>query len=526
MTLDTPTVMGVTFTAKSTTQTFGYVFTRHHIRRFQSGHFLPDMAGRQGRRHLCEPPNQQAHLPSLQFPPASSLLESDKFMSQIDSPGLGKAIHPTKPEPWNAEIPKKTVYYVSFVCFLAWVASVYDYTLFGTLLPVIAEDFGWTTAQATAVNTWAMVGVLVVCLIVGTIIDKMGRKKALILLVIGGAVSSGLTGAAMGAASVVIIRAFSGFAVSEEVVNSVYLNEIYRKSKTRGFMFSLVQSGWPVGALFAAAMTALLLPTLGWRWSFVVAAATSVVVLILASKLPESPTFAAMKEVERRAKAGDIAGAETLAAEHEIDMPGVSKVGFKGVFTPELRRHTIALCLAWLFSWMSIQVMSVLGTTVLVEAKNYEFTDSLTVLILGNVAAFVGYLFHGWLGDRIGRRNTVLGGWLLGGLASFALLMGPDTSIFVILTYSASLFFLNGPFAAMLFYMGESYPPQVRGVGANLAHVMAPAGAILGSGLISVLLGLGMTMTTAALLAGSVPLILAAVMMFGTINIPVHHDND
>lgn len=441
-------------------------------------------------------------------------------MTQVSPP-----VNPSSPaneaQPWNREISKKTVYYVSFVCFLAWVASVYDYTLFGTLLPVIAEDFGWSTAQATAVNTWAMVGVLVVCLAVGTIIDRMGRKRALILLVIGGAISSGLTGAAIGALSMIIIRSFSGFAVSEEVVNSVYLNEIYRKTKSRGFMFSLVQSGWPVGALFGAAMTALLLPTIGWRWSFVLAAAVSIIVLVLATRLPESPTFLAMKEVQRRIDSGNLEGARALALEQDIEMPGAKSVGFKGVFTPELRRHTIALCLAWLFSWMAIQVFSVLGTTVLVEAKNYEFTDSLTVLILGNVAAFIGYLFHGWLGDRIGRRPAVFGGWLLGGLASLGLLLGPETSAFVIAMYSASLFFLNGPFAAMLFYMGESYPAHVRGVGANLAHVMAPAGAILGSGLISVLLGTGLSMTVAAVVAGSVPLLLAALMMLGTRKVAV-----
>lgn len=441
-------------------------------------------------------------------------------MTQV-SPPVNPSLPANDAEPWNREISKKTVYYVSFVCFLAWVASVYDYTLFGTLLPVIAEDFGWTTAQATAVNTWAMVGVLIVCLAVGTIIDRMGRKRALILLVIGGAISSGLTGAAIGALSMIIIRSFSGFAVSEEVVNSVYLNEIYRKTKSRGFLFSLVQSGWPVGALFGAAMTALLLPTIGWRWSFVLAAAVSVIVLVLATRLPESPTFLAMKEVQRRIDSGNLEGARALALEQDIEMPGAKSVGFKGVFTPELRRHTIALCLAWLFSWMAIQVFSVLGTTVLVGAKNYEFTDSLTVLILGNVAAFIGYLFHGWLGDRIGRRPAVFGGWLLGGLASLGLLLGPETSAFVIAMYSASLFFLNGPFAAMLFYMGESYPAHVRGVGANLAHVMAPAGAILGSGLISVLLGAGLSMTAAAVVAGSVPLLLAALMMLGTRKVAV-----
>lgn len=420
-----------------------------------------------------------------------------------------------KIEPWNVVITGKKMAYVSVVCFIAWVASVYDYTLFGTLLPVIAEDFGWSAAQSMSVNTWATVGVFVVSLVVGTIMDKMGRKRALILLVIGGAISSGLTGAAAGALSMVIIRGFSGFAISEEVVNAVYLNEIYKKAKGRGFMFSLVQSGWPVGALLAAGMTALFLPVVGWRGSFVIAAAVSLVVVLLASKLPESPTFAAMKEVERRRKAGDEEGANALAAEHELETSADSKSGLRGVFTPELRVHTISISLAWLFSWMAIQVFSVLGTTVLVEAKGLSFDNALFILILANAVAFTGYLFHGWVGDRLGRRNTVLAGFVLGGIASTVMLLGPNSSGFVITMYALTLFFLTGPFAAMLFYMGESFPAHVRGTGSNLAHVMAPVGAIVGSAVVSVLLTAGVPMTAAALLAGSIPLALAGLVMFG-----------
>lgn len=420
-----------------------------------------------------------------------------------------------KTEPWNVVITGKKMAYVSVVCFIAWVASVYDYTLFGTLLPVIAEDFGWTAAQSMSVNTWATVGVFLVSLVVGTMMDKMGRKRALILLVIGGAISSGLTGAAMGAVSMVIIRGFSGFAISEEVVNAVYLNEIYKKAKGRGFMFSLVQAGWPVGALLAAGMTAVFLPIVGWRGSFVIAAGVSLIVVVLAAKLPESPTFAAMKEVERRRKAGDVAGAQSLADEHEIELGNGSKVGIRGVFTKELRLHTISISLSWLFSWMAIQVFSVLGTTVLVEAKGLSFDNALFILILANAVAFTGYLFHGWVGDRVGRRNTVLVGFVLGGIASLVMLLGPNSSGFVITMYALTLFFLTGPFAAMLFYMGESFPAQVRGTGSNLAHVMAPVGAIVGSAVVSILLSAGVPMTMAAILAGSLPLALSGLVMFG-----------
>jgi MFS family permease len=65
-------------------------------------------------------------------------------------------------QPWKRPVTKKTITYVSVITFLAWVMSVYDYTLFGTLLPVLAKEFGWSTSGATAVNTFATIGVFVV----------------------------------------------------------------------------------------------------------------------------------------------------------------------------------------------------------------------------------------------------------------------------------------------------------------------------------------------------------------------------
>lgn len=419
-------------------------------------------------------------------------------------------------EPWNVVITKSTITQVSIVCFIAWVASVYDYTLFGTLLPVIAEDFGWTTAEMAAVNTYATIGVFVVSLSIGTILDRLGRKRALILLMIGGAVASGFTGLAAGAASLIIIRAFSGFSMSEEVVNAVYLNEIYRKVKNRGLMYALVQGGWPIGALVSAGLSALLLPIIGWRWSFVVAGVLSIVVVLLASRLPESPTFAAMREVKRRRESGDTAGAATLAAEHELDENVGSSGGLREVFGPGLRKHTIALALAWFANWVGIQIFSVLGTTVLVEAKGISFDNALVVLVLANGVGFVGYVFHGWIGDKIGRRLTVILGWTLGSIASLIMLMGPSQTGFIYVMYALTLFFLTGPYAALLYYMGESFPAHVRGMGTNVAHVMAPVGGITGSALLAIMLSAGVSVGVAAALTGSLFMLLSGVAMMFT----------
>lgn len=431
-------------------------------------------------------------------------------MSTLNSP------HGRSVEPWNVKITKKTITQVSVVCFIAWVASVYDYTLFGTLLPVIAEDFGWTTAQSTAINTFATIGVFIVSLLVGTILDKMGRKKALLVLMLGGALASGLTGLAVGAVSLVIIRSFTGFSMSEEVVNAVYLNEIYKEAKSRGLMYSLVQGGWPVGALISAGLSALLLPIIGWRWTFVVAAVLSLVVVAMALRLPESPTFAAMQEVKRRRAGGDVEGAHRLAAEHDLEEAAHHATGVKDVFTPELRWHTILLALSWFFNWISIMVFSVLGTTILVDAKGVSFDNALVILVLANAVGFVGYVFHGWLGDKITRKRTVVLGWLAGGIVSLIMLLGPGIPAIIIPLYALTLFFLTGPYAALLFYMGESFPAHVRGMGTNVAHVMAPVGGIAGSGLLTILLAAGVGTGWAAIITGTGGLFISALCMAGT----------
>jgi MFS family permease len=426
---------------------------------------------------------------------------------------------------WERPVTSKTLMRVSVVCFLAWVVSVYDYTLFGTLLPKMADSFGWSTAQATNVATWVTVGTFVIALSVGPLLDRVGRKRALVITIVGAALSSGFTGLAAGAVSLVVIRAFSGFGYSEELVNTVYLNEMYGKARSRGFMYSFVQSGWPVGALVSAGLTAVLLPTVGWRWSFVVAVVPSILVALAASRLPESPAFAALTEVRRLRAGGNTSAADDLAKRVGLTVSGEAKATLRDVFAPGLRRHTICLSLAWLFNWMAIQVFSVLGTTVLTQGKHVPFNNALLVLVLANAVGFAGYLFHGWVGDRIGRRTTIIAGWSVGAVLTGLMLLGPSSSAFVIPLYALSLFFLTGPYAALLFYMGESFPAQVRGLGPNVAHTMGPVGAIVGSALLSILLGAGASMVVAALITGSVFMLASGLVMLGTRHVDQHEES-
>jgi MFS family permease len=420
-------------------------------------------------------------------------------------------------EPTSHEISNNTLIYTSVICFLAWVFSVYDYTLFGTLLPVMADEFGWSTAFSTAVITYVTIGTAVVSLSVGPMLDYIGRKKSLMVTTLGAGLSSALTAFTPFASAVyvTVARLFGGLGFSEEVVNTTYLNEMYGNRKGRGLMYSFVQGGWPVGVLIGAASSALLLPIVGWRGTFLVATLPAILVVILALKLRESPVYEAIKRVRELEKEDRHEEADELRNQYGLSVERSGESTLRQIFQPNIRTHTIFLSLAWLFNWFGIQIFSILGTTVLTDGKGVSFGSSLIFLVVSNAAGYVGYITHGFVGDRFGRRRTIGIGWAISGIAFSIMLLGPDASAFVLTMYTIGIFFLVGPYAALLFYMGESFPARMRGTGAAFAHAMGPIGAVLGSGALSLLITAGLSVAIASFIAGAIATALSGLCMFG-----------
>lgn len=136
---------------------------------------------------------------------------------------------------------------------------MYDFALFGNLLPEMAADLGWSSAQSTGINTAVTSGTALVAFGIGPIVDRFGRRKGIVLAVAGAALASGLTAVAgliagvvggLGLIALVIVRSMAGLGYAEQAINATYLNELFaqthtdaRRAKRRGFIYSLVQSG-------------------------------------------------------------------------------------------------------------------------------------------------------------------------------------------------------------------------------------------------------------------------------------------
>jgi putative MFS transporter len=393
------------------------------------------------------------------------------------------------------------------IALLAWVFAVYDFILFGTLLPAIQSDFGWSNATAVATATTISVGTALVVFGVGPLVDRLGRRKGMLMTVAGTALASAATAATFNPSYLVAVRSIGGLGLAEQSVNTTYLNEIYALSedetitKRRGFIYSIVQGGWPLGTLLAAAFAAALLPTIGWRGCFLVATFPALVIVALRRKLKETPQFQIHNEVRTLRKAGDTAGAQALAAEYGIDTD--RKTPIREIFSGATRRNTLVLGLAWFTNWFGIQTFSVLGTSVLTQGKGVDFAGALLMFIVINLVAFTGYLFHGWAGDRYGRRNVIAVAWVISGVLFAAMLLFATGTVAIVALYSAGMFFLVGPYSAMLFYMGECYPTDCRATGASLINAISQPGAIVAGIIVTSLLASGVAWSDTALYVGA-----------------------
>jgi putative MFS transporter len=410
----------------------------------------------------------------------------------------------------------------TIIAIFAWLFAVFDFIMFGTLLPQISASFGWDNATTSLVATLVSVGTAVIALAVGPITDRIGRRKGMMLTVSGTAVASALSSVTASAAYLIGVRSLGGFGLAEQAVNATYLSEIYAVTddekirRRRGLIYSLVQGAFPLGVLLASAWVAIFLPVIGWRGCFLLAVFPAVLIAVMRRGLPETPQF----DLELRLrKQGAAAEATELARAYGVDERPAAPMA--EIFRGQALRNTLVLGAAWFINSAGMQLFSVLGTTVLTEGKHISFTNSLVLLIVANAVGYLGYVTHGYLGDRLGRRNVIAVGWIISGILFALMLTVAHGVISVVILYSLGLFFLIGPYAAMLLYMGECYDTSCRATGTGFLNALSQPGSVVAGAIVTAMLASGSTWAHATLLVGAVGTCVSGFVVFGARKAPV-----
>ena len=234
-----------------------------------------------------------------------------------------------------------------------------------------------------------------------------------------------------------VLRALFGIAMGGEWGVGAALAFETLPAKGRGFFSGLLQEGYVVGNLIAAATYALLFSHIGWRGMFIVGALPAFLVLYIRSKVDESPAFLQGQAVKRE----------------------------KGHLAVDVRTYLgsflFLIVLMFAFNTFSHGTQDLYPTFL---EKNFNLPASTRGMIgiIGNVGALLGGILFGAWSERIGRRRAIVIAALLA-LPMIPLWAYSHSVPMLALGGFLMQFMVQGAWGIIPAHLNELSPPSVRG---------------------------------------------------------------
>jgi MFS family permease len=335
----------------------------------------------------------------------------------------------------------KTLFWLVVVVFFLGVAQSVNMAA----LSLYAVDFGLDDSQIAAVLGWASVGAIGT-LAIGRQIDRVGRRRVLLLSIMGFSAGALACALAQGAISLVLALAFGGAfgGAAMAAILVIVAEELPTEMRASGqARIALVTQ---VGAGSALVLVALLADVPGgWRWAWVVVALPAVLLPVFVRKFSETASFAR--------------SSVTAASERGR----VSEL-----FELQYRRRTIGVLGG---SFLMIGSVSLLVTYLLYypeTALGLEVGSVTVLVIVGGAIGLLGFLLGAAVSDRIGRRPTVLifgAGTALSMISYYHVPVdaSPSPTLLLGALYSVGSVCIGATMVASRTAMTELFPTRLRG---------------------------------------------------------------
>lgn len=198
--------------------------------------------------------------------------------------------------PATTDRRRHTLTWVVVLCTLALTFDGYDLVVYGTVVPTLLQDpsqlGALTPAQAGALGSYALIGVLVGALAAGAVGDWIGRRRVMLVNLAWFSLGMAATAMTHTIQTFAVSRFLTGIGVGALVATVGALVAEFAPPGRRNRLNAIVYSGVPAGGVLAS-ITALLMPdSAGWRPLFWIGALPLVLLLPLAIIwLPESPKW-------------------------------------------------------------------------------------------------------------------------------------------------------------------------------------------------------------------------------------------
>ncbi|MGI5132364.1 MFS transporter [Pseudonocardia sp. CA-107938] len=369
------------------------------------------------------------------------------------------------------------------LCFLTIVFDGYDLIVYGSIVPSLLGDWGLTPAQAGAIGSYALVGMLIGALGAGVLTDALGRRRILLVGITW--FSLAMVACAMAPSPEVLglLRFVAGLGLGGVIPSAIALTVEYAPRGRRQFYNAVMFAGYSVGGVLAAVLALNLLADHGWRLLLGLGAAPLVLVLPLAWWfLPESVGYLMAKgRVDEAAATATTYGLDLDAVRAEAGgsaaVPAQGR-GVRSLFGPSLVRATLLFGAA---SFCGLLLVYGLNTWLpqIMRQAGYPLGSALTFLLVLNLGAIAGALAASRLADRFGPKSVTVAAFVLAAACLLVLSQRVGTGLLLVAVAVAGLgsvgtqILVNG-------YVAVHYPAAVRATALGWALGVGRAGAVVG----------------------------------------------
>ncbi|MGP8260456.1 MAG: MFS transporter [Acidobacteriaceae bacterium] len=284
-------------------------------------------------------------------------------------------------------------------CFLGWTLDSFDFFLLTFCLKAISADFHVGVKQVAEAIFWTLVMRPVGALLFGAMAERYGRRPTLMLNVVAFSVFELASAFAPTLHSFLVCRALFGVAMGGVWGVGAALALETLPARGRGFFSGLLQEGYVVGNLLAAALFGLFFPHLhgsgmmtNWRMMFMAGALPALLAFYLQYKVEESPVWLANRDRQHQ------------TPKLRFDFARVEAI-FK-TSLDYLPSFLFLVVLMTAFTSFSHGTQDLYPTFLLDRGLSDGHVG--LVAAIANIGAFVGGICCGALSERLGRRKTIL----------------------------------------------------------------------------------------------------------------------
>ncbi|MGW0818762.1 MFS transporter [Streptomyces viridiviolaceus] len=374
--------------------------------------------------------------------------------------------------------------------------EAFDQLLIAYALPELRGEWHLSTSATTLLLTVGSVGMLVGALLSGRIADRVGRVRVIALCVAVSSVANLALALSPSLEVFMALRFVQGLAIGGEVpVAATFIAEITR-SHRRGRFVLLYELVFPAGLTVGALAAAWLVPLLGWRWMYGLAALPGVLAFVVHRMVPESPRWladrgrtaeaaAVMTRIETAVERATRAPLPPVPSPSPTAVPGgpadAPASGLRGLFSGRYRRRILVVGALWFTGYFVNYGITSWLPTIYQNRYDLPLSDALLYSTVTSCAGLLGCLVAALTVDRAGRRRVITG--CLGGSAAVLVALacfGADTPLRVLAWTSLAAVFFFGSNICLYLYTPELFPTRMRALGSSVGGALNRLGVILG----------------------------------------------